>query len=67
MSKVVLVMGGICGIGEVILCGLKDVGYIVVVIYVGNMEKVEVFKVEIGIYVYKWDVFNLEECVVGIV
>lgn len=39
----------------------------VVVIYVGNDEKVVVFIVEIGIKIYKWNVVDYEVFVVGIV
>lgn len=40
---VVFVIGGIWGIGEVILCLFVAHGVIVVVGYVGNCERVEVF------------------------
>lgn len=67
MVCVVLVIGGLCGIGVVILKVFKVEGYEVVVMFVGNEEKVVVFIVEIGIKIYKWNVVDYEVLKVGIV
>lgn len=67
MGRVVIVMGGMCGIGVVIFIVLKDVGYLVVVNYGGNDEVVVKFNLEIGIVIYKWDVGDFGVCVEGVV
>ncbi len=66
MSRVAVVTGGTRGIGAAISKALKAAGYQVAATYHANDEAAQKFKAESGIHVYKWNVDNYDDCVVGL-
>jgi acetoacetyl-CoA reductase len=61
-----VVTGGTRGIGEAISVALKTAGYTVAANYAGNDERARAFEGRTGIKSYKWDVADLDACMVGV-
>ncbi len=66
MSRVAVVTGGTRGIGAAVSRALKAAGYQVAATYHANDEAADKFKQETGVHVYKWNVVNYDDCVVGL-
>ena len=66
MGRVAVVTGGTRGIGAAVSKALKAAGYEVAATYHANDEAAEKFKAETGVHVYKWNVTNYDDCVVGL-
>jgi acetoacetyl-CoA reductase len=66
MGRVAVVTGGTRGIGASVSKALKAAGYNVAATYHSNDEAAEKFKAETGVHVYKWNVVNYDDCVVGL-
>ena len=62
MSRVGIVTGGTCGIGEAISIMLKDNGYTVAAKYTGNDKAAAAFSKANGINVYRFDVGDFDAC-----
>jgi len=62
MTRVAIVTGGTRGIGEAISLSLKELGYIVVANFAGNVTKAKAFTEETGIPAVRWDVGDHEAC-----
>jgi acetoacetyl-CoA reductase len=66
MSRIAVVTGGTRGIGAAISKFLKQAGYTVVANYTANDQAAQTFQAETGIYAFKWDASDYEDCVKGI-
>jgi acetoacetyl-CoA reductase len=66
MSRVAVVTGGTRGIGAAVSRALKTAGYQVASTYHANDEAAEKFREETGVHVYKWNVVNYDDCVIGL-
>jgi acetoacetyl-CoA reductase len=66
MARVAVVTGGTRGIGRAISVGLKNAGYEVAAIYVGNDQAAQQFHQETGIPVFKFDISDFGACAEGV-
>ncbi len=66
MARVAVVTGGTRGIGAAVSKALKAAGYEVAATYHANDEAADKFRAETSVHVYKWNVSNYDDCVLGL-
>lgn len=66
MSDLVVVTGGTRGLGASMSLAFKRSGYLVAAVYNNNQDQANRFALDHNINVFKFDVSNYDECLVGV-